>query len=390
MPKIATIPDMPEKPSLLSSIKNPTKRLDNTHLSPLWKGPKEDGITFSMLSRYLVCKERFRVYALEGIRTAEQFNHKIEYGNMWHICEEAFAKGVPWQGKLDKYYEEMCKKYQYQQDQVDKWVSVCAIQFPRYVKYWADNEDVKNLVTLEQEKVFDIPYLLPSGRIVRLRGKRDRLDILEGKKLYLQENKTKGDIDEFALGKQLSYDLQTNMYLTGVYQEKDEFQVGKDGKYIAGVRYNVIRRPLSGGKGTIVQHKPSKKNPQGETKEEYYNRLAAYIDEEPETYFMRWKVDISEAEVKKFQRECLNPVLENICDDYEWWDYCFGLLNKYRIWDSENRHSLFPNHCPRHFRYPYGIFNPLDDGGMGDVDEYLRTGSLVGLRVVDKLFEELT
>lgn len=154
---------------------------------PLWKGPEQDGITFSMLTRFLSCRERFRLYAIEGLRPVEQFNHRIEYGQMWHVCEEAVARdplppdhmGSPWFQALMVYCKELCRKFPLSQDQVDHWYNVCKVQFPLYVDYWSQHPDVINRVPLLQEQVFDVPYKLPSGRIVRLRGKWDSVDLVE-------------------------------------------------------------------------------------------------------------------------------------------------------------------------------------------------------------------
>jgi hypothetical protein len=67
-----------------SGARNPHAKLSK----PLWSGPDGEGpnggITFSLLSRFLVCRERFRLHALEGWRTQDGFNHRLEYGNMWH------------------------------------------------------------------------------------------------------------------------------------------------------------------------------------------------------------------------------------------------------------------------------------------------------------------
>ena len=42
-----------------------------------------------------------------------------------------------------------------------------------------------------------------------------------------------------------------------------------------------------------------------------------------------------------------------------------------------------------HWRHPYGVYNPLDEGRMGDLDEYLESGADLGLIRVENLFEEL-
>lgn len=361
---------------------------------PVWKGPERDGITFSMLSRFLVCRERYRIRTIDGWKTAPEFNHRIEYGQMWHACEEALAhnptqeKGLgQWPTALLTYAQGLAKTYPLQAEQIDHWYQVCLKQFPRYIAFWAKQPDVLERTPVVQEQTFDIPYLLPSGRTIRLRGKWDAIDMIgerSGPGLYIQENKTKSEIDETGTKRQLTFDLQTMMYMVALSQdtgiEAIEDVKQWDGKKltvpVAGVRYNVVRRPLSGGKGSIVRHKPSKSNPQGETKQEYYNRLAVYIDEEPETYFARWKVEINEAAVKRFRRECLDPILENLCDWY---------------WEVSGNAAVLPKgyRTPMNWRHPFGVWNALDEGGSTDLDEYLATGSTVGLVRVDELFSEL-
>lgn len=179
---------------------------------------------------------------------------------------------------------------------------------------------------------------------------------------------------------------------------------------ILGVRYNVVRRPLSGGKGTIVQHKATAGakcpkcngncrrpvSPGGlntvcqkchgfgrvnakpaETEEAFYGRVSAIIKGSPEEYFMRWKVEVSPADVQRFRRECLDPILEQLC---QWWDW----MNN---WKARGYQDVFADNL--HWRHPYGCFNPLNEGGASELDEYLATGSMGGLAQVDNLFPEL-
>jgi hypothetical protein len=284
---------------------------------------------------------------------------------------------------LMEHCQEQGKKYKTQQAEIDKWYNVCKVQFPEYVRFWADHPDVQNRWPVFQERVFEVPYKLPSGRLVKLRGKWDSVDIIEesdGGLLYLQENKTKGQPNRSQLERQLTFDLQTMLYLIALHTEADSLQsiLGDTASYpIAGVRYNVIKRPLSGGKGTIVQHKPTKSNPQGESKEAYYARLRQYIVEEPHEYFMRWKVAVTPEEVKIFRETCLDPILEFLC---VWYDTRMGKPISVGPWRLEKM---------MHWRHPFGVWNPMDEGGATDLDEYLRTGSTVGLTQVDELFPEL-
>lgn len=350
---------------------------------PVWKGPEIDGITQSLLSRFLVCRERFRILVIEGWKPAAKFEPKIHYGNMWHTCEEALAANIMYTRPLQDYCKQLCREFPMEQNQIDKWYNVCLKQFPIYVDYWKKHPDVKNRTPIFQEQTFRVPYELPSGRTVILRGKWDSVDLIgKGKNagIFLQENKTKSEVDEIKLGRQLTFDLQTMMYLIALqeYSTKpdNEFVAGQQ---IKGVRYNVVRRPLSGGKGSIRQHKPTKSNPQGESKSEYYERLQQYFIDSPQDYFSRWSVEITSGDIQRFKNEFFDPCLEHLCYWYDW------------ITNHPNTPELFSHEHYRflHYRLPYGIWNSVMERGTSDVEEYLLTGSTVGLQRVETLFPEL-
>lgn len=356
----------------------------------LWQGPyyqgSNGGITYSLLSRFLVCRERFHIYAIDGLRPNPSFNHKIEFGSMWHLCEESLLKSggavgyagqEVWVSPLTDYAKGLCKRFPTQQEEIDKWYRICALMFPKYVSYWENHSDVKDRIPLLQEKVFDVPYLLPDGRVVRLRGKWDSVDLIgKGKEtsIYLQENKTKGDINEVIMQRNLrsGFDLQTMIYLVTLDKWINEggfsLSVAYDGDHgpiIGGIRYNVVRRPL---------HRQGKK----ETKTEFLIRLGEVIDEDPPHFFMRWKVGILAQDISRFRKETLDPILEQLCD---WWSLAIsGPPISFR------KSTMFG---PLHWRHPFGVYNPIDEGGQSDLDEHLLTGSTVGLVRADSLFEEL-
>ena len=163
---------------------------------------------------------------------------------------------------------------------------------------------------------------------------------------------------------------------------------------LLGIRYNVVRRPFSGGEGSIRPHKAkvvkekiykTKPNVPGytvpaETWEHCVERLRDdYIAPNPEDWFFRWKVPIGAKDVKRFRDECLDPVLEQLC----WWYDGITEVppSSYTDWECLIR-SL-------NYRMPYGVYSPLMDGGETETDNFLATGSEVGLRSVDRLFEEL-
>lgn len=407
--------------SVLKGIKIPTKKV------PLWEGPCAEGpnggVTQSMLGRFLNCRERFRVRYVEGLAPAEKFNHRLEYGQMWHTCEEALARDGtipnikdPWLIHLMGYVTELNKKYPMDREQINHWYQVCKLQFPLYVKHWSKHPDVKDRTPLFQEDVFDTKHRLPSGRTVRLRGKRDSVDILGKNKtagIWLKENKTKGDIDEQEIKRMLKFDLQTMMYLVTLYedQKKESWGTAVGKLPIKGVCYNVVRRPLSGGKGSIKRLESTKGSKCGkckgigkillagnmqlcpkckgkcylggkpaETAESFYARVAKYITDEPEHYFMRWTCDVSQADVERFKRETLNPLLEQLCDWY-------NRVSEDAIRDRDPFQYL-PYQSNPHWRHPFGAANSIDEYGWADMDSYLETGNSVGLKR-QELFREL-
>lgn len=344
---------------------------------PLWKGPEKDGITFSLINKYLTDKERFRIYTFEGLAQKEEFNHRLEYGNMWHLCEEYTHKQQDWQAPLKSYCQKLCAKYQYDREHIEKWYNVCRTQYPIYLKHWQNN-NIKNTKTeMLSEYSFKEPISLPSGRTVWLRGKFDSVYLMStasGETIWLQENKTKGDINVERIESQLKFDCQTMIYMIALAKYCKRNNIKSN---IGGVIYNVVRRPLSGGKHSIVRHKPSKKNPMGESQEEFNKRLGEAITEDATFFFMRWRVRITIDDMINFLQKCLYNLLDEIC---AWYDLTLGAY--------ESDKNLF-EHNRMHYVTPYGLYNPLSDDGKTEYDNYVDTGNSIGLEKRKTVFPEL-
>lgn len=329
--------------------------------SPVWQGPEKDGITFSLLSRFLCCRERFRLLVVEGLKPRDTFNPRMGFGNMWHVMEDAWAKTAGLkiaEEELSNYVAVLGKRYPFQREQIEHWWSLALVMFPEYVQHWQRHPDVQNRTPLLQEQVFDVPYRLPSGRTVRLRGKWDSVDLVDDG-VWLQENKTKSSIDKRALERQLSFDLQTMIYLVALKSH----QVDRSHKHdevwdndLKGVRYNVVRRPA---------HKTAE------------SALRKLLEDQrngrSEEWFCRWQVSVSEQDIARFRRQCLDPVLEQLCD---WWD-------------TVSRMPKDPFQWEGHFRFPYGVWNATLEGGASDLDHYMESGSEAGLQRTTDLFPEL-
>lgn len=354
--------------SLADKLKQRGHVPQQSRREPLWTGPAgegpQGGVTNSLLQRWLVCKERFRILVVEGLRPHPQFNPRMDYGNMWHACEEAYAKDpASWNMALSDCAKKMARQFPHQQDQVSHWYQICFAEFPLYLEYWKDHHENRKAVPLLQEQPFDVKYKLPSGRIVRLRGKWDAVDSVDGK-LWIQENKTKSQINIGQLTRQVGFDLQTMIYVIAL--KSGGLPTPKGCKSVqfnfGGVRYNVIRRSAHKSAQSMVT----------KIREDWNN---GRISE----WFARWETEISEKDIEVFKNTCLDPMLEYLC---VWWDHITGTKNPYDM-------TLLTNGINLHWRHPFGVWNVLDEGGSSDLDEYLRTGSRVGLSVTNNLFPEL-
>lgn len=440
----------PRKPTPRPAPKVKPRKLARPQ-EPLWKGPIEDGITFSLLSDFLVCRERFRLQVVEGLKEDEGFNVPLEYGNYWHEMEEAYYSAPPARCStpLDAAYHaaaryrlRLLQRYPADQVEIDKWFSICKYQFEQYVRYWSEHPD-ENRHTILTEKAFRVPYKLPSGRTITLRGKFDAVftttltkrewlaldpslppDKHNPKRppiaIFIQENKGKGRIDEDGILHTVSQNLQTMIYQTALahFYEPGSHDVRWAGSQgidlskavlnypLAGTLYNVIRRPLADN-FAIKQRKGREDKKSGkrigvETPTMFYKRVGQGIADEvtealrtgkPSTNFMRWKSIVTPNDLALFQTRCLNPILEQLLD---WWEWIAA--DPFNPWEERPTGTLRPwgaysNDCPipnyLHYQTPWGIYNSMFGGFRGDYFNYLTRGSDTQLTRIDTLYPEL-
>lgn len=191
---------------------------------PLWGGPEDrgpnGGVTQSLISKWLTCRERFRLAQVEGWRSKGDFEKVILYGNFWHLCEEMVAGSQGWQAPLREYAEAEAKKNPVHAEEIEHWYRACKVVFPEYLRFWSTHKDTVSRKSLGEEYIFDLDYHLPrSGRVVRLRGKYDGVELLQkpsGPEVWLFETKTKGSIEQGSIEKLLTYDLQVLFYLNAL------------------------------------------------------------------------------------------------------------------------------------------------------------------------------
>ncbi len=128
---------------------------------------------------------------------------------------------------------------------------------------------------------------------------------------------------------------------------------------ILGVRYNVVRRSA---------HKTAESMLKKLTEDRDDGRIGEW--------FARWKVGISRRDIEVFRKTCLDPILENLV---QWWDW---------VTTDHCDAEVLAKNC--HWRHPHGVYNVLDEGGASELDQYLQTGSTAGLQRTTNLFPELS
>ncbi len=385
MPKITKKPVVKTIADRINALKLPERVC-------LWKGPDDlgpqGGITFSLLSRFLACRERFRLLVVEGLKPAPSFQRRMEYGNMIHHCEETHLAGLPWEVALQGYCQKLIEKHGGAAQEIEKWYNICKIQFPIYLRYWEAQPKPKvPRKQIWQEKVFNVAYKLPSGRKVCLKGKFDSVYLSEG--LWVKENKAKGEANAEQLEANLPTDLQTMIYLTALNNiNLEEY----DGEPIRGVHYNVVRRPLaSWGKHSIKQKEGRLDKKTGvrvgaETDQEFYARLGEVIEQNAGDFFLsRWS-EVTPECLEHFQKVTLNPVLESLCD---WWEWI--KVDPFDPWTIScgERKMMAVIGQSIHWMFPSGVWNPALEGSDGDLDNYILTGDAKGLYHTKELFPEL-
>lgn len=353
------------------SIPHPIKdgsigeRFLNAGREPLWKGPQKDGITYSMLTKYLQCKDRFWLKTVCGLQEPHEWDHKIEYGSMWHECEEALAGGKPWQPPLEAYYQKLLGKYPSHDKDITKWYLLCKMQFPIYIEYHKYRRSDEGYKPLFQELSFCEPLVFPipmCDKIIFIRGKIDSAKISNGC-VWIQENKTKGEIDQDGISLTVDQNLQTMLYHLAL---RMMMSTGKVKLFpVAGTIYNVIRRPLS----DRFAPRQGKK----ETQKAFIERVGKKIAAEPQKHFFRWPVPIAQRHIDRFRRESFDPILAD--------------LNRW--WDGFNGNYFSPEKNPFHYRFPFGVYHSMERGYRGDAFDYYTSGSKARLEKVTNLFPEL-
>lgn len=253
--------------------------------------PKKDGVTPSLLLRWLGCPVAGRLTCFGLGSTRDSMSAK--WGTLAHnVLEHVHLQDKPTTKAVNKQITRTLAEYESENgalwDDVDlRFYEQIGAELhavlPRYFDYWAH----KGVKFKKTEVVLDQAW-----RGFRLRGMVDGLLGFK-KDDYVLETKTRGMIVEHQLLSTLPKDFQSNYYLHALSVPRK--------KRVKGFWYNIIRRP-----GT----RPKK----GETLVDYRARLEETIDKDPEHWYKRYEVAVSD-------------------DDYaEWQEYLYEVLCRFDEW----------------------------------------------------------
>jgi hypothetical protein len=313
----------------------------------------------------------------------QDFFHAMEFGSLWHVCEETAHAGKDWRLAAKSYAVKLRTKYPNAHTQIDYWTAICIATFE---VYWSlPSSKMKQHDSVLQEQPFAVPIRRFPGDVepVILRGKFDSIFCDNKNRWWLQENKTKGEIDEEAIPLVVDQNFQTMIYLYAlVWYATNSYgayvnapwtehhthrlirdRVTKDVRFnLGGTVYNCIRRPLS--KQHAIRQKKS------ESQEGFIKRIASNFRDNPKDYFFRWTTDVNYDTVIAYANNTLNPIVTQLAN---WYAEC-------------QRIGPIP---PHHWRTPFGIYNNLASGLRGDYWDYFARGSQRNLITVTDLFPEL-
>lgn len=314
--------------------------------------PYEHGISYSALSKFLNDRERFRIRAVEGLSPGG-VSDALAFGNVFHYLLEWYSSGIRTASGLQRKLNQHLTKSGADQD-ARKLAEIARRIMLLYVEHWDDS----NKLYLEQESEFYCPVRLKNGNSIPIVGKRDALYRSQDNKfLYLQENKTKSQVDHIWLESALPHNLQTMMYCYSIWKDYKEMPKG--------FLYNIIR-------------KPGLKQRAKERDTEFFKRIEDDIVARPEHYFIRYTVELGPNDVENFATRVLMPILEQVCiwwesikhDPFDPWTLADGSMN------------------PHHYIRPFGVYDSMAKG-KGEYFDYVTRGTAVGLIQCETLFPEL-
>ncbi len=270
--------------------------------------PQRDGVTQGLLSKFLTCREKARLF-LKGWTSAYP-SFALVYGSVVHaVLQRAYhehmtkqLRQVPDRAYVRRALDDIW--VQWKKDNPRPHEKAVAIMeetmmkagaiLPTYFAYWA-KDDFSRVRWLEIEESFRLEWEVQgkSGKHYQtfLRGKIDGAFTAPGKKHgdrpRLLETKTRAVVDEANLVDSMPHERQVNLYLMALRRKL---------KLVPrSVLMNVIRK-------TALRQK------QKETWDQYTKRIEVDVQSRLEFYFIRMEMVVEEQDINRAEAE-LNDLI---------------------------------------------------------------------------------
>jgi hypothetical protein len=344
-----------------SQFKSPTK-LPYDGWNPL-----VHGITQSMLQKFICDRDRFHKSTVLRYRETTR-KEAMNYGSIFHKLIEAAAK-LP-HFSQDQLIAKTVDFFRNQsKDDIGEILCQTAVvQYMHYRRWAAERPSIKYI---DAEPVFkemyELPPLaynpcngisisIPPGIVFPLRGRIDGVIDVAGS-MWIEENKTKGNVNKQQLAQTICSNIQVMFY--AVCSQL------KYGRPCYGVVYNVIR-------------KPALRRGIKESRFDYIQRIDMDIESRPDEYFTRLTVEFTPEQILRWVREELNPLLYHV---YLWWKSIEQ--NPINPWVD-----LDGNVNPFHGRKSFGIYDAMTLS-KGDFYELIVNNRMTNIELSENLFPEL-
>lgn len=265
----------------------------------MWKGPLVDGITQSLIIKFLECPYRFYIYAILGLKEYEELHPNLIYGDTGHVgLENIIDKPITNDMFSPEDWDDI--KVAMQHHMKDYYPTGDPFYVDSLMHYLPLYDDTyKERGTFTAELPFRIPYRTHGGNDVTLRGKIDGHCPDLG---TIVEHKFKGKIDPVQARYEIPVDLQVNVYLYASKSTK--------------VIYDLLRIPDN---QWSMPPKRSMEKKRGYIKSLYVDRKWGDfpVYQKKHLWIAQEEFTIQQEDIEKYMSFTVSPICDLICAWYE-------------------------------------------------------------------------
>lgn len=291
---------------------------------PLWKGPSVDGVTQSLITKYLQDPYEFYIYAIIGLRHPESYDENLIWGEAFHVGLEHLLRDK----NLNKAKMLACKRERELHKETGIKVPYIDHTLPRMLEIYNpglfDNTNINTEIKLKRTTKYKGCEFIFRGKGDVAGEKQKEEDWLD----ILGDHKAKGKyLDYSALLKETPHNLQVNLYcwMAEVYT------------FI----YDVIRVPLTPW--------PTPKKGLKEKPQDYMDNIFKWkshgefypIERNKRHWFYQWDITKTKDQVEKYMLDTVLPITYQM---QRWFDH---VIEK----GPESFNDL-------HYKKPVRLFDP--------------------------------